>query len=114
MLQGEGQVGFFGLSESALVQPCLCLTPPPLPPLPPRRAPPFVCTTHTQICTHDKDPIAVRRKRVRFTADGMETRKYCTKKKKTLGSAVLWLLAFPWLSSVAMSVLRLGFTCLQR
>ena len=36
-------------------------------------------------------------KRVGITAGGMEKRNRCTQRKNTqLGSAVLWLLAFPW------------------
>ena len=51
------------------------------------------------IYIHVKDPISICRKRV-----GMKTRKHCTqernnnknkKQNKRLGSAVLWLLAFP-------------------
>ena len=47
---------------------------------------------------HVKEPISICRKRVVLTAGGMETQKHCTqgeKNKKQLGSAILWLLAFP-------------------
>ena len=59
-----------------------------------------MCTARTHICAHVKDPISICRKRVGLTAGGMKTRKHCVqeekeKKKKMLGSAVLWLLAFP-------------------
>ena len=76
--------------------------------------PPFVCAARTQICVHVKHPISICRKRVGITAGGMETRKYCTegegmagggggggggRDRNMLGSAVLWLLAFPEESS---------------
>ena len=51
------------------------------------------------MCVHVKDPIYICRKGVGLTARGMETGKHCAqekqKAKKKLGSAVLWLLAFP-------------------
>ena len=37
--------------------------------------PHFVCTAHTQMCTHVKDPISICRKRVGITAVGMENTK---------------------------------------
>ena len=42
-LAGQDEVQFFCPSESTLVQACLCLAP-------------FVCTAHTQICAHVRDP----------------------------------------------------------
>ena len=60
--RSEGQLGFFSLSESTLVQTCLCLTLPPF----------FVCTAQTQIC----------HKIVGLTAIGMEPRKHCTQWRK--------------------------------
>ena len=86
-LAGQGQKLFFCLSESTLVHP-----------------PPSLCVLHTQMCAHVKDPISICRQRVALTAGGMETRKHCTyigkqNKKENLGSAVLWLLAFPRESS---------------
>ena len=58
--------------------------------------PPFVCTARTQICAHVKDPISICRKRIGITAAGMEII-YETdlKRNRKLGSALLWLLAFP-------------------
>ena len=38
----------------------------------------FVCTAHTQICAHFKDPVSICHKRVGLTAGGMVTQKYCT------------------------------------
>ena len=45
-----------------------------------------------------------------LTAGGMETQKYCTQENKTttLGSAVLWLLAFPGESSPTFPGIALG------
>ena len=55
------------------------------------------CTARTHICAHVKDLISICRKRVGLAAGGMETHKHCTQGKENikLGSAVLWLLAFP-------------------
>ena len=54
--------------------------------------PKFVCTL--------KIPYPSVIKRVGITAGAMETPKHCSvctqEKKKKLGSAILWLLAFPW------------------
>ena len=59
--------------------------------------PPFVCSARTQNCAHVKDPISICRNWVGLTSSGMETRKHYKdwRRKKKLGSAVLWLLAFP-------------------
>ena len=51
-------------------------------------------------CAH-VNPISVCRKRVGLTAGSMKSWKHCThekgkRKEKKMGSAVLWLLAFPW------------------
>ena len=59
-----------------------------------------VRTARTQIYAHVKDPISICYKRLGLTAGGMKTQKHCTQgTKKKLGSAVLWLLAFPGESS---------------
>ena len=52
----------------------------------------------------------IKGKKAVLTAGGMETQKYCTqkKKKKTLGSAILWLLAFPGESSPTFPCNALG------
>ena len=80
-------------TSPALMQTCLCLTPPP----------PFVCTARTQICAQFKDPISICRKSVGLTASGTETRKHYIqdkRKENKLGSAaILSLLAFPRESS---------------
>ena len=73
----------------------------------------FVCKARTQICAHVKDPISFCRKRISLTAGSMETSKHCTPRKKTeekntkkIGSAVLWLLAFPGESSTIFRALH--------
>ena len=65
----ESTVFLLSLSESTLVQNCLCLTS--LPPTP------LMCTAHSQVCAHVKDSASV--------CD--ETRKHCTQevKKKKAG-----------------------------
>ena len=61
--------------------------------------------THAYECTHVKDPVVhVKVQWIR------ETRKHCTQEKNTpkLGSAVLWLLAFPGESSQNFPCIALG------
>ena len=71
--------------------------------------PPFVCTTHTQICVHINDPMSICLKRVGLTVDGMETWKHYTQKeKKKLGNAILWLLTFSGESSPNFPCIVLG------
>ena len=56
-----------------------------------------------------KDPVSICRTRAGLTAGGMETRKHCMQEgKKKLGSAVLWLLAFPDGSSPNVPCIALG------
>ena len=93
-LVGQGQEQFFCPSESTLMQICLCLTP---------------LHAHTQICAPVKDPISICRKRVGLTAGDLETWKHCTQEKeKKLGSAILWLLAFPMENSLNFPCIALG------
>ena len=72
-----------------------------------------MCMARTQICANVKDPISICRKRVVFTAGGMETLKHCTQEgvggqvDAELASAVLWLLAFP-----GDEVARSNFPCI--
>ena len=67
--QGEGQF-IFCLSESTLVQTCLCLTPP------------FMYVYDTRSDLFVKDLISICRKRVGLTAGGMKTRKDYTREDK--------------------------------
>ena len=66
--------------------------------------PPFVCTAHTQMCPHVKDPISMCRKRVGLTASDMETQKHCTQKERKKAG----LLAFPRKSSPSFPCIALG------
>ena len=93
-LAGQGEIPFFCPAESTLVQTCLCLTPQP--------PTPFVCTARTQICAYVKDPIFICRKRVGFTAGGMENTETVHTGTKKMGTAALWLLTFPGESSCAL------------
>ena len=63
--------------------------------------PPFVVSVPYGIhaptfALHVKDPVFICRQRVGLTAGGMNARKHCMREiKEKVGSAVLWLLAFP-------------------